>query len=47
MQVVNKALEVRALRDENRQLKEELGRRYEFDNIIGRSPPMQEIFATI
>ena len=47
MQVVNKALEVRALRDENRQLKEELGRRYEFDNIIGRSEPMQEIFATI
>jgi len=47
MQVVNKALEVRALRDENRQLKEELGRRYEFDNIIGRSPAMQEIFSTI
>src|SRR5262245_37084993 len=46
-QVVNKALEVRALRDENRQLKEELGRRYEFDNIIGRSPAMQEIFAAI
>jgi DNA-binding NtrC family response regulator len=47
MTVVNKAMEVRALRDENRQLKEELGRRYEFDNIIGRSVPMQEIFATI
>src|SRR5438552_1619903 len=47
MQVVNKALEVRALRDENRQLKEELGRRYEFDNIKGRSPAMQEIFSTI
>ena len=47
MQVVHKALEVRALRDENRQLKEELGRRYEYDNIIGRSEPMQEIFATI
>ena len=47
MQVVNKALEVRALRDENRQLKEELGRRYEFDNIIGRSANMQEIFAII
>jgi DNA-binding NtrC family response regulator len=47
MQEVSKALEVRALRDENRQLKEELGRRYEFDNIIGRSAPMQEIFATI
>ncbi len=47
LQVVNKALEVRALRDENRQLKEELGRRYEFDNIIGRSSAMQEIFATV
>ncbi len=47
MQVVNKAMEMRALRDENRQLKEALGRRYEYDNIIGRSPPMQEIFATV
>ena len=47
MQVVNKALEVRALRDENRKLKEELGRRYEFDNIIGRSAAMQEIFAAV
>jgi len=47
MTVVNKALEMRALRDENRQLREELGHRYEFDNIIGRSQPMQEIFATI
>src|SRR6266446_5152126 len=45
--VVQKALEMRALRDENRQLKEELGRRYEFDNIRGRSAPMQEIFSTI
>lgn len=47
MQVVHKALEVRALRDENRQLKEALGRRYEYDNIIGRSEAMQEIFATV
>jgi DNA-binding NtrC family response regulator len=47
MQVVEKALEVRALRDENRALKQQLGRRYEFDNIIGRSPAMQEIFAAI
>src|SRR5947209_8375187 len=47
MQVVNKALEVRALRDENRELKAALGRRYEFDNIVGRSPEMQEIFAAI
>ncbi len=47
MAIVQKALEVRALRDENRKLREELGKRYEFDNIIGRSPAMQEIFATI
>jgi DNA-binding NtrC family response regulator len=47
MAVVHKALEVRSLRDENRQLREELGRRYAFDNIVGRSAPMQEIFATI
>jgi DNA-binding NtrC family response regulator len=45
--VVNKALEVRDLRDENRRLKEELGHRYQWDNIIGRSRPMQEIFSTI
>ena len=45
--VVQKALEMRALRDENKKLREELGVRYEFDNIIGRSPAMQEIFATI
>jgi two-component system, NtrC family, response regulator AtoC len=47
MQVVNKALELSTLRNENRQLKAELGRRYEYDNIVGRSEAMQEIFATI
>ncbi|MFN7937928.1 MAG: sigma-54 dependent transcriptional regulator [Bryobacteraceae bacterium] len=47
MQVVNKALEVRSLRDENRDLREQLGHRYQFDNIVGRSRPMQEIFATV
>ena len=47
MAVVHKAFEVRALRDENRQLREELGHRYTFDNIIGSSKAMQEIFATI
>ncbi len=45
--VVSKALNIRALEDENRKLREELGHRYEFDNIIGRSPAMQEIFGTI
>ena len=45
--VVAKALEVRHLRDENRELREALGERYKFENIIGHSPAMQEIFATI
>ncbi|MDQ1469345.1 MAG: hypothetical protein QOJ99_825, partial [Bryobacterales bacterium] len=45
--VVNKALEIRNLRDENRQLKEELGRKYQWDNIVGRSTAMQQIFGTI
>jgi len=45
--VVNKALEIRNLREENRALKEELGRKYQWDNIVGRSPAMQQIFATI
>src|SRR5580704_492827 len=45
--VVNKALEVRKLRDENRELREALGQKYQFENIIGRSQVMQDIFATI
>jgi len=47
MTVVNKALEVRSLREENRELRAELSQRYQFDNIIGRSGAMREIFATI
>jgi DNA-binding NtrC family response regulator len=45
--VIAKALEFRALRDENRELREELGRRYSFENVVGHSAAMQEIFATI
>jgi DNA-binding NtrC family response regulator len=47
MTVVNKALEVRTLREENRELRAELSQRYEFDNMVGRSAAMREIFATI
>ena len=47
MAVVNKALELRQLRDENKQLREELGHRYQFDNIVGNSAAMQEIFSTV
>jgi DNA-binding NtrC family response regulator len=45
--VVEKALEVSKLRAENIELREALGHRYRFENIIGRSPAMQEIFATV
>ncbi len=45
--VVEKALEVQALREENRRLKEELGGRYQLDNIVGRSQAMQDVFAMV
>ena len=47
MTVIKKALEIRTLRDENRELRAELGQRYEFDNMVGRSDAMREIFATV
>jgi two-component system response regulator AtoC len=47
MTVVNKALELRTLRHENLQLKAELSNRYQFDNLLGRSAAMREIFATV
>jgi DNA-binding NtrC family response regulator len=47
MSVLERALEMRSLRRENQMLKEELAQRYQFDNIIGRSGAMKEIFATI
>ncbi len=45
--IVGKELDVRRLREENRSLREELGRRYEFKNIIARSAKMQEVLATV
>ena len=47
MTVVSKALEVAALRHENRELKEALGHKYDVGNMIGRSAAMQEIFGTV
>ena len=47
MITIDKVLELHNLRDENRRLKDELGRRYQFKNIIGSSPPMQEVFAAV
>jgi DNA-binding NtrC family response regulator len=45
--LVQKELDVRRLRDENRSLREALGQRYEFKNIIARSPQMQEVLGTV
>jgi DNA-binding NtrC family response regulator len=45
--ILRKELDVRSLREENRSLREALGRRYEFKNIIGRSSAMQEVLAKV
>ncbi|MBN8732781.1 MAG: sigma-54-dependent Fis family transcriptional regulator [Acidobacteria bacterium] len=45
--VVAKAADLRNLREENRQLRAELGRRYDFTSIVGSSPLMQEVLATV
>jgi len=45
--VVEKALEFRRLKDENVRLRSELESRQAFADMIGTSPAMQEIFATI
>jgi DNA-binding NtrC family response regulator len=45
--IVRKELDVHSLREENRSLREALGRRYEFKNIVARSPKMQEVLATV
>jgi DNA-binding NtrC family response regulator len=45
--VVHKELDVRRLREENRNLREQLGKRYEYPNIVARSQKMQEVLATV
>ena len=45
--VINKVLSVQALRAENQRLREELDQRYQFDNLVGRSAAMREIFSTV
>lgn len=45
--VVEKALEVGALRDENKALREQLGARYDILNIVAGSQPMREILSTV
>lgn len=45
--IVSKELDVNRLREENRSLREALGQRYEFKNIVARSRGMQEVLATV
>jgi DNA-binding NtrC family response regulator len=45
--VIHKELDVRNLREENRSLREALGKRYSHPNIVARSPKMQDVLATV
>jgi len=45
--VIHKELDVRNLREENRSLREALGKKYSHPNIVARSPKMQEVLATV
>jgi DNA-binding NtrC family response regulator len=45
--VIHKELDVRNLREENRTLREALGKRYAHPNVVARSLKMQEVLATV
>ncbi len=45
--IVRKELEVKRLHEENRSLREALGHRYAFENIIAKSAEMQEVLAAV
>jgi DNA-binding NtrC family response regulator len=45
--VIHKELDVHKLREENRSLREALGKKYSHPNIVARSPKMQEVLATV
>ncbi len=45
--IVAKGLEKRRLTEENIQLKKELREKYRFDDMIGKSPPMRNIYSLI
>src|ERR1700722_617405 len=44
---VEKELDVRRLREENRSLREALGQRYSFPNVVAHSAKMQEVLALV
>lgn len=45
--VIHKELDVRNLREENRSLREALGKKYSHPNVVARSPKMQEVLSTV
>ncbi len=45
--LVHKVMAVQSLRAENVRLREQLDQRYQFDNIVGRSQAMRDIFHTV
>jgi DNA-binding NtrC family response regulator len=45
--VVRKELDVQKVREENRSLKEALGKRYQYQNIVAHSAKMQEVLALV
>jgi DNA-binding NtrC family response regulator len=45
--VIRKELDVQKVRDENRSLREALGKRYHYKNIVARSGKMQEVLAIV
>lgn len=45
--IIARALNFRQINDENRRLKKQLGDKFSFDNIIGNSEVMQEMFSTL
>ncbi|MGE5324486.1 MAG: sigma-54-dependent transcriptional regulator [Actinomycetota bacterium] len=45
--VINKELDVQRVREENRSLREALGKRYQFQNIIAHSARMQEVLSLV
>jgi DNA-binding NtrC family response regulator len=45
--LVQKVMDVQTLKSENQRLRDQLDHRYQFDNIIGRSAAMRDIFQTV
>jgi len=45
--VIQKVMDIQTIKSENQRLRDQLDQRYQFDNIIGRSAAMREIFQIV